>query len=145
MVLDLDFTAKVNDVEIDGINYFLNVTKDIDIEVGKPEAMVHFSLEPEAREYGIKSISVMVRKVTATINWWCYDDDLKPEEIAQLVAAGGVEIRGGTIEGTIEIDSTKKVNENGWEALSEMRFEEDGTLLASLVNIDLEDFTISVS
>ena len=40
MVLDLCFNAKVEDAEINGINEYLGISKDYDIETGRPTAYI---------------------------------------------------------------------------------------------------------
>lgn len=136
------FTAKIKDVSIDGLNHFLNVSKDIDLETGRTDAIVKYHLEPEVRNWGIKSMNIFIDEVTCTIYWWVNVDELTPEEIQSLVAAGGIELRNGTVEGTFE------VNSNGWKdwsILTEVAFRNDGGLMIDSLTIDLKEKVIGVS
>jgi len=140
MVLDLDYSTKVADTEIYGLNQYLNVSKDIDIDVSRPTSYIDYELQPEAREWGIKSIYVFIKKLTVSIAWEVSTEDLSDEEKESLIKAGGIEFRN-TIEGTIEIDTT----DNKWDITTEVEFEKDGALSISEVYIELSDKTITVS
>ena len=79
---DLQFTAKVENIDIEGLSKYLKAGAGIDIDDNRPSAVVKFNLDIDAREYGIKSISASVTKVTSDINWQAYDDELSLHEIA---------------------------------------------------------------
>ena len=134
-----NFTATVADVSVTGLNKFLNAGAGIDIDSNRPEAIVKFHLDIDAKYYGIRGISVIVDSVESDINWECYDDELTEEEIATLVAAGGKYYRNNKIEGSIHIDS------KDWQINSdELKFKEDGQLMVDEVYIDLMQKTITV-
>lgn len=143
--MELNFSANVQDATIYGINKFMKIFNDLDIEFSEPVAHVEFSVEPELRERGIKYMAIAIQKVTSDINWYVYEDELSKDDIYSLLKAGGVQMRGGTIEGTIRVDSTSKVYDKEWTLESELKFGEDGELMISDVEIDLENLVITVS
>ena len=145
MNLDLDFNAQVDDSDISGINALLGVSNDIDIDTGKPTFYIKYSLEPEAREWGIKSISMCVKAITATIEWEVESSDLKASEKATLIKAGGTEYRNDTIGGEIYINSNIYVNGNDWKVESETSFADDGAFSIENISVDLSDLSITVS
>jgi hypothetical protein len=140
--MDFEFTAKVDDIEISGINEYLKVTKDVEIDTGKPTAYVKYYLDIEAREYGIKSISAIVTNVTMSIEWETNTEDLTDQDKVQLSAAGGREYRNCTTGGTIEIDVN--ISDKVFSLESEMEFK-DSSIYPDLVTIDLSDKKITVS
>lgn len=143
--MDLNFTAKVTDVNVDGLNKYLKAGAGIDIWAGKPEAMVKYYLDPEAREWGIKSIAIMISSVTVDINWECSDDELTADEIDGLVVSGGTHFNNGNIEGTISINSADKFNDKSWDIKNETTFGEDGSLRIEEVTFDLMKNEITIS
>lgn len=148
MELDLDFktTLKKKEIDINNINKFFGFDDYmVDIDTDDVEATICYTLEPEAREWGIKYISIMVTKITATINWWCYVDDLTKEEIDKLIVAGGIEQRDDTICGTIEIVSDKEIKGKSWDIENNLEFSKDGGLIINDLQIDMEDLTMEVS
>lgn len=145
MVLDLDFKAKVEKAEIYGINEFLKIPKDYDIETGYPTAYIEYELQPEARDWGIKGIYICIKKVSVSIEWEIDCWEMSAEEIAMFVNAGGKEYGSGynhTVGGTIEI-KTNCVD--GWKIENETEFQSDGAVSINNVSIDLSDRTITLS
>lgn len=135
------FTAQVEDTDIWGINEFLGVSKDFDIETGKPTLYVDYELEPEAREWGIKTIYVHIRKIAASIEWYVVPDDLTEDQKAELIKAGGTEYNNGNIEGVIEIDTSIKE----MDITNEATFADDGRFTFDNCEIDLKKNTITLS
>ena len=142
---DLNFTAVVNNIDITGLNKFLNAGTAIDIDDNRPKAVVKFYLDIEAREWGIKSISAIIQSVTAEINWSVSDDELSGDDIATLVKAGGKYYKGDNIEGKIIVDSKEVIDGKEWKVESELKMQESGQLMASEVSINLITKEIIVS
>lgn len=140
-----NFKATIEDTDIWGINSYLGISKDFDIETGKPTVYVSFELEPEARDWGIKSIYVFVSNVKCSVEWETDSLDLNEEEKAQLIAAGGTEYRNETIGGTIEIDTFEKLKGKEWEITNECKFESDGQFMFGNCEIDFDKMTITLT
>jgi hypothetical protein len=74
----MDFTTKLEkrDIDINGLHLFLELEKDIDIDIESATATIYWSLEIDAREYGIKDISAIIRKVDigVEVEYYEYDD-----------------------------------------------------------------------
>lgn len=122
MTLGLGFHAAIKDTDVYGINDFIGVSKDIDIETGSPTAYVDYLLQPEARDWGIKHISVIVKRVVASVEW---ETDVKI--------------------GIVEVDSSQELNGKKWTIDCEVTFEDDGALSINNVEIDLSSMTVTVS
>jgi len=142
---ELSFTANVAESNIYGINQYLGASNDLDIDTGKPIFGVSFELDIEARRWGIKCIDVTVRKIVGTIDWEVCCDELSEADKSILIAAGGVEMRNDTICGTIEIDSTLKVNDRYWEVENNATFGESGTFGFEEISVDLSHLSITLS
>lgn len=144
MNLDLDFHAQV-EADIFKIHEYLGVSKDFDIETGTPTAYVTFELQPEAREWGIKYISVWVKKITCSIEWEAESSELSEQGKQKLINVGGTENRNETITGIIDIDSSKKFKGKEWNINCNVEFKADGGLQINDVQIDMEFIDITVS
>ena len=94
-LLECDYQTLVNDCTVYGLNNFFGVPT-VDIDTGKPKCYVNWVLEPEARRWGIRSISVYATRVVTTIEWEVYTEDLTKEEKDTLIIAGGKEYQNGT-------------------------------------------------
>lgn len=138
---DFNFTAKVTNISTTGLNKYLKAGVAIDVNTTNSELIVKFHLDFDAREYGIKSIGVMVDSITGELNWEASDDELSLEEIATLTTAGGTHFNNGDISGSIEINSNE-----GWTVNDDdLKFQDDGQLLVGEIEIDLMEKTIKVS
>lgn len=145
MVLDLDFKAKVEKAEIHGINQFLGISKDYDIETGYPTAYIEYELQPEARDWGIKGIYICIKKISVCIEWEVDCWEMPEQDIEMFVKAGGKEYGSGynhTVSGTIEVETNCV---DGWEVENETEFQPDGAVSIDNVSIDLSDRTITLS
>jgi len=145
MVLELDFKAKVEKAEIYGINEYLGISKDYDIETGYPTAYIEYELQPEARGWGIKSISIVPTKIRCSIGWEVDCWEMSAEEIEMFVKAGGKEYGSGynhTVSGNIEIETNCV---DGWTVGNDTEFHPDGAVSIDNVVIDLSDRTITLS
>ena len=143
--MDLNFTAKVTDVNVDGLNKYLKAGAGTDVWPGKPEATVKYNLEPDVKDWGIRSIGINITSVVVDIEWECNEDELSESETDTLVAAGGTYFNNGKIEGTISVNSTVKFNYKDWEVKNEATFKEDGSLSLNEVSIDLIKNEITIS
>ena len=145
MTMDLDFNATIENIDVNGINEFLGVSKDIDIETGRPTAYVSYILEPEVRDWGIKSMNMTIKKITSLIEWEVDSEDLTPEEKLSLISAGGREYRNNTISGEIEVVTTQKIKDKDWTIDNEVEFETDGGLSIESIEVGFLTMTITVN
>lgn len=143
--MTLDFKAIVKDCPVYGLAEHFGVKDDgVDVDTPHQTCEVEFDLQPEAREYGIKGIGIIIKLVKCSVNWEVSTDDLLPEEKAKLISLGGTEYRN-TIEGVVEVDSEKELNGRKWEVDNQLAWGEDGAMIIGEVQIDFSDFSIIVS
>ena len=145
MVLELDFRAKVEKAEIYGINEYLGISKEYDIETGYPTAYIDYELQPEARDWGIKGIYICIKKISVCIEWEVDCLEMSAEEIEMFVRAGGKEYGSGynhTVSGTIEIETNCV---DGWEIDNEIEFQSDGAFSIDNVSVELPVKSITLS
>jgi hypothetical protein len=147
-MLGLSFNTVVNDCN----SWYLNKafgTPDADIDTGKQTCHIDWELQPEAREHGIKSISIVVNKIVASIEWEVDMEYLSKEEKEKLIACGGTEYGKNhnyhNIGGIIELDSTQQWNGKDWKVKVEFDFSSDGGCMPSDVEINFYTNTITVS
>jgi hypothetical protein len=131
-------THKWQEVDIENLSKKLGV-EDADFDTSSVSATVKFYTEMEARDYGIKSISVIVTEVSFSLNWQMDLEYLSPEEQQKLIDAGGQKTHGGLIEGSISTTT-----DDSWDIVSELKVKEDGALSVDNVTIDLTGRTITV-
>lgn len=139
---ELTFTAELQRVEIDLYNFrdnFKNVSDLVDID-NTQTATVNFHVEIDARNWGVKDIDIFCDKVTATIDWEVYYDELTEEDKAALILAGGTEGRE-LIFGQIEIDTAAPGST--WEIVCEM--EAKSTITPNMLEIDFSTKKITIS
>lgn len=143
MVLELDsYKTEIKDADVSGINEFLNVSNDFDINIDETIVNVDYELQVEARKWGIKYICVVPTLITCRIDWEVSTDELKEEEKQIFIVAGGKEyIHNNTICGCIEFTTT----DISWKVESEVEFGSDGGLSISNTSIDLVKKLITVS
>ena len=130
-----NYSTEIKDAEVFGINKKLGIDIAFDIDT-KCNAKVHYELQPEAREWGIKYIVCAVQKVIATVEWEIDCWEMEEVEIAEFVKAGGKESKisdyNHTVSGIIEVNSTTQK----WEFDTEVEFKPDGGL--SIDNLTIE-------
>jgi hypothetical protein len=116
---DYTFVTEVDDVTIYGLEEYLNKGE---IESGSYTAVVNWMLQPDMKKDRIKSMDLLVTKVTCDI-WW-----------------GFVEGDNGVYKSheCIEIDS------NDFEIISDVYFEKDGGVCPMSVEIDYRTKKITV-
>lgn len=107
------------------------------------QTKVYWELQPEARERGIKSISIIVYRVTTTIEWSVYPGDCTPEEYDILKQNGGDLLANGDIEGIIELDISN-ADRQGWGLSHELEFATDGAIMPYECEINFNDKTITI-
>lgn len=137
----MQFTERLTDtkiVDIWGINQYLKINKDVDINIDDLLVVVDFSVEIEAREWGIKSIIPSVNRVGAEIDWAVSEDELTEDDVREIEAAGGIHFRNGYYYGKFTIESGGE-----WEVKDTMTMNGD-TLAVRQVNIYLETRKIEV-
>lgn len=141
--IDLDFKTIVS-----ANCYRLNKAwrvPDLDIDTGTPNLKIEWEIIPDAREWGIKDLSLMVTRVTGTITWETPNEDTTKEETDKLIEAGGREFRNDTIGGTIEIDSSVLWQGRVWVInSSDFKFTQEGTCRPEDCEIDFEKMTITI-
>jgi len=75
----MEFVTKIDKkyIDINGLNVFLGLEKDIDVSIETATASVYWLLEIEARDYGIKNISAVITKVSVEVEveYWEDNDD----------------------------------------------------------------------
>ena len=83
---------------------------------------IEYSLEPEVRKWGIKSIYIHIKNVYGTISWDAYADDLTEEDRQKLIKKGG-KIYKDMIEGEIEFSLAVYKD---WSLDHSLEFDTDG-------------------
>lgn len=143
--MTLDFNATVKDCPVYGLaEYFGVKDQGVDIDTPHQVCTVEFDLQPDVREFGIRSMSVLIKSVKCSVNWEVSTDDLLPEEKKKLISLGGTEYRS-TIEGAIEVDSAKPMNGKDWAVDTQLTWQEDGQMIIDEVQIDFSDMSLIVS
>ena len=146
-ILDCDYHTVIDDGSVLGLAECFGVPAGL-IDYGYNQTCsVDWELQPEGRSWGLESISVFATKVTASVEWEVYTEDVTEEEKAKLIAAGGTEYSHsyGTISGQIEVNSSEKWNGKEWQLESEFGLQEDGMCCPADVQIDFSNMSIIVS
>ena len=133
----MNFKTNLKTRSIYGINEHLGVP-DVDIEA-TATAYIDWVVEIEARDWGVKSISVFATKVVSSVEWEVESEFLTDEEKNTFIAAGGIEF-SDTIAGLIEIDSAKD-----WVIDSAFDMQEGGLCTPDDIEFDLETNVITIS
>lgn len=140
--MELDFKIIVEDVSIYGINSFLKIPLDYDIDYysDSPSVYVEYKLQPELKRWGINWISILIKKVISFIEWHIDCQDIPNDEIELLVSAGG-KYDNNMVKGFIRIDTTI---DNSWNVINNVEIKSNGEILISEVEIDLKTKSISL-
>ncbi|HRH54572.1 MAG TPA: hypothetical protein PLN38_14690 [Chitinophagales bacterium] len=140
-----NFTSILNDVSVYGLYKYLGVSKDCDLDYYKSDVTIEWSVEIEARSWGIKSADISIQSVKTSLEWAAYIDVLSDNDKAILLAAGGTEYLNQTINGVIEIDTSSFGSE--WEVKTDLDFHPDGSLCISDCDIEFDAVkpTINIS
>lgn len=145
--LELDYETP--NVPVDLYNFEESLKcEDLGIDTYGSDKLAHviWHFDPDARNFGIKSMGMIVDRVIATIEWQVASDDLTQEDIDRLVDIGGVLQRNGDVEGSVEIDSDQECNGRKWTINSNDFFmKQDGQCYPDDCEIDFKTMVISVS
>jgi len=75
----MNFTTKLDKkyIDINGLHLFLELERDIDIDILTATAIVYWRLDMDAKKYGVTDISAIVDKVVINveIKYYKYDDN----------------------------------------------------------------------
>jgi hypothetical protein len=145
----MEFTTKLNksDVRIDYMLFGVikeELRKELDIYT-TCSATVKWSMEIEAREYGVKSIILSVTNVTVDIDWEVSDEDVSVEETAELTkpVVGGSLLNNGMISGHALLNVT--LSSKDWKIDDrDFTFKSD-SVQPEEVTVDFKDKTITIS
>jgi len=141
---DYSFNCSISDVDVYGINQWLNVSDGIDVDVSSSVASVEYSLHPVFRSWGIKRIPPLFVKVTITILW---DIDCRGMSLddVKLLAVSVVGVWQGEPE--CRIYGTTVIESNGpdeWHFTEDILFQPDGSFYVNRVCADLVDHLINI-
>lgn len=94
---------------------------NVDMDTYGNTLTIEWSVDIDAREWGIKSISTTVDSVTGQIRWDVSTEYLTESERQMLIGLGGKEYKSfETIDGEIEIDSSKEWQGKKWTVTSDL-------------------------
>jgi hypothetical protein len=136
----MNYEANIDssDVSIYGIDRYFGV--DLGTIDANANLKVEYSLEPEGRSWGIKSIYISLDSITGIINWETYLDEISEEEKEKLLAKGG-KIYKSRIEG--EINFSAKVYKD-WTIEHSLEFDKDGSFSIDGAEIDFKTKTLTI-
>lgn len=116
----------------------------INADASITSCVVEWEAQFELREWGIKSISVAIKKVTAIVSWSVDIEGMTEEQKQPYFKLGGTENeRKGIIEGEIELDSDKEIDGNKWEIKSSVGVH-DSSIYPNSIEVDLKKMTIEI-
>jgi hypothetical protein len=142
--LEFNFKSVLTDCDIWGFVNALKAPTHVDIDFGKPSFTVEWDLQPDAREYGMKEISVFIKKVTGAIEWTAETEYLAEDEKQALIDAGGKQYVY-SIDGVVEVDSSAELLGRKWTVISKVKFGESGSCCPENCEIDFQEMTITIS
>jgi len=133
----MNFKTQViaDNVDVYGINKFLNVSTDVDVYIENTIVTIEYELNFNLKEWGIKSVDVFIKNVISKIDWEVDCEELNDADKEALIKAGGKEYINNTISGFIYIDSTT----TNWKIENDVKFHTDGTFFIDSVYIELGD------
>ena len=132
-----NFKLQITDCSVYYINKYININS-VDIDYSCYDVDVDYCIEINARNYGIKSIDINIKRVTANIAWSVYNDELTDNQKDILFNAGG-KLDKDMILGTINIDSNQL-----WTIDNEMTISKNGCIVVESVEFDLPHRIITV-
>lgn len=106
-------------------------------------ATVYWDMETDMREWGVKSISLIMKKVVVEIQWSVNVDDLEGENIQGIVSITGNELIGDSAEGVIEIDTDFLWQGKQWEIVNEVTPAD--AIYPADCEIDFSNYTIIIN
>lgn len=143
-VLEFNFKSVLTGCDI---WYFVNALKiptHVDVDFGNPSVTIEWCLQPDAREYGMKDISVFIKRVTGTIEWTADTEYLTDDEKKALIDAGGKQYVY-SVDGVVEVDSSVELGGRKWTVISKVEFGESGSCCLENCEIDFLNMTITIS
>lgn len=126
------------DISITGLSCYLHTSN---VDYHNRTAEVTYDLDIEHREWGIKSITHVPVRFTASIEWVAYIDDLTISEVNNLLAYGHASFDSDVIIGTITIDTA---TDPSWEVIMEVEFRVDGSFMINEIEIDFKNKKIII-
>lgn len=152
-----DLNEKSREIRVTGINSLFDIPEDMEFDFEtNTNASVEYSITPYYKKWGIDSISILVKRVVANVEWEVSIDELSDREKAYLIHNGGTESLS-TIEGTIHIDSSipnevslnlqilkVKFLKTDWQVIDERAFADDGGFTFDELTIDFTNFTLTL-
>lgn len=127
-----------SDISIYGIDKYFGV--NLGTIDASANLKVEYSLEPEARSWGIKSIYISLDSITGTISWEAYLDEISEEQKEKLLTKGG-KIYKSRIEG--ELNFSAKVYKD-WSIEHSLEFDKDGSFSIDGAEIDFKTKTLTI-
>ena len=119
---------------------------DADIDIAKITCYIDWSVDVDMREYGIKSIDVLIQKVVASVEWEIDVTDATKEDVEQLVLLTGGEYSNDVVSGLIEVNSTDKWHDGEWKIETELSCDpSNGNLTLADCEIDFDTMTITIN
>lgn len=127
------FTSEINNASVYYINKYLSLSENVCVDTNA-KTTIEFSVEPDYRSWGIKSIDISIKSIRTSIHWEV-DATLLPQyDMIALQNAGGNKY-GELICGSIDINTEF---DDQWEIdKSELEFKPNGAFLISGVDITL--------
>lgn len=117
-----------------------------DMDFTDPVCMIEWVADYDIRKFGIKSISAVIKKVTAVVSWEVSTEGLTEDQKQKLYDIGGVENQHReVIQGEIEINTDKEIDGNKWEIVSEVKCTESGSLSPDDIDIDFKQMKMTIS
>jgi hypothetical protein len=143
----MEFTTKIK-ADIDNLFYGIipeENRKNIDIYFNEKNVTVKWRLEIEAREYGVKSIILIVQNVSGNIDWEIESNEMGQEELAMLQdkKIGGIINGNEFIEGHLFFSVIN--GHEGWKIISKDFTVKSDFIQPEEVVVDFKAKTITIS
>lgn len=144
--MELKFNTVIEDSETEGLKKAFGVTS-ADIDTCRTSARIDWEIQPDIRQYGIKSLEIVIKKVVCSVEWTVSDcnEYMEESEQVKLIASGGVPSNGGdVIDGLIEVNSDVEWNGKKWTFEVGFEFESYGGCIPSFCTVNFETMIIKV-
>jgi hypothetical protein len=129
---DSEFETSKVDTDVYHINQLIKTEEGNEVEVSEIQSTIYWELDPDMRSWGIKSMGVVIRNLTANIYWeineWS-EQDLRDYNKSS---------------GEIEFDLSSPQFKD-WKIINELEFQHDGQIYPTYVQIDFANKTVTVS
>lgn len=139
----MKFTAENVETSLYYLNEYLGISKDIDIDF-TAKSTVEYSIDINAREWGIKWIAISIDKVVVNVQCEIATEFLTEEEKKEIfkIVPDATEYK---FKSTIDFDLKLDDLSADWEIKNEIGFAEDGALQIDDIEIDLVKKSVVVS